>query len=998
MQNYLRQPFRSAIFVATAVFGMPSTRAEPTLEPEKQEIVRLERFVVTGSHLASSQGAPVTVIGLEDIARSGVSTNVLDVLRKQMPAFSGSGNLGANNASTGATSTYGGSRLALHNMPTLVLLNGRRVATSGANARGGSSFIDVNQFPLAAIERIEVVTSGASAVYGSDAIGGVVNIILKPSYNGSEVGGQYAFSTRDGDYSEKSAYFTAGASTGRLGVIVTGSYSKSSPLMQTDRPFSNFAASTSYSGVVAQTIGTITTSYYLNQAVNSPSEQVPVGPAATAPGMSGLVGSGLYTQSTTANPTPGLNLAGDVTLLTEQEKRSGYIGLNLKLIDRRLEAFGDVLYSKSKSFSQLGAQFATFNGTGSNPQQIAAGTPYNPTTTNLAPSFRYIPAPRRYSNDATLLRFATGLRGEITPTWNWEAAYTYSRNKLVTQISNVLYTPNLDLAVLGGYDQNGNVVAGGRYSRVYANYATPLVPPSYNTTALAAGWLATQRNASNTVLQPALDPFARSTGTDPASIANVLGTSHADFKSGLQSLDLVVRGNLFELPAGDIAVAVGGDHRVEKLQGVPDENSRSSGPTGQRWSGGTFFDAFDQDRDVNAGFLELLVPVSSPRWNLDIVHALDLTLAYRVEHYSDAGSSSSPRYGVRWQPVSEDVTVRYSYSKAFGAPTLFQMFGTQQGLTNDLRTLFGLPAGPWLATLRQTPSKSMQPTLARTQSVGVVFSPKALKGLIVSFDYTDAYLKNLVGRLGPSVILQSVDQLGAASPYVSQVGLYNFPGEPGAQTVTTPGQIKSFLQANPANTTASILYVNDPAMNLTSAKLRALDVSANYTWSTERRSTFKFGATGTFFLADKIQSLPSDPYYDYARQMTSAEGTMPAYRFYTQLEWRTAAWEASLGNTYIPPVEDTGAGGSVFANSSSLRRIRLASFLSWDVSLAYTLSFNKTGDGKRVLQLKTGINNVTDEMPPVSSQAFVGPNSPGADTSTYGLIGRLYYVSASVRF
>ena len=986
MQTHYRLPARAVILAVTALIGASAILAQPAPGPEKQEVVTLDRYVVTGSHLASAQGVSlVTVIGSDEIARCGVSTNVLDVLRKQMPAFSGSGNLGTTNASTGATSTYGGSKLALHNMPTLVLLNGRRVATSGANARGGSSFVDVNQFPLAAIERIEVVTDGASAIYGSDAIGGVVNVILKPNFNGSEVGGQYAFSTRNGDYSEKSAYFTTGASNRRFSVIVSGSYFKSSPLMQTDRPFSNMAASTSYSGVVG--------SSYLSPTLNSPSEVVPVGTAATAANLAALP-AGTYLSG-----VPGLNLAGDVTLQTEQEKRTAYAGLNYKIIDRRLEAFGDVLYTKNKSFSQLGAQFATFNGTGTNPQQIAAGTPYNPTIASLSPSFRYVSAPRRYSNDATLLRFTAGLKGEITPIWNWEAAYTYSNNKLTTQITNVLYTPNLDLAVLGGYDKNGNVLAGGRYSRVYANYAAPAVPAIYNTTALAAGWLAAQRTTSNTVLQPALDPFARSTGIDPASLANVLGTSHADFTSGLQSLDLVVRGSLFDLPAGAIAVAVGGDHRVEKLKGVPDENSRSSGPTAQRWSGGTVFDLFDEDRDVNAGFVELQLPVTSPRWNIDIAYALDLTFAYRIEHYSDAGRSSSPRYGVRWQPVDDQVTVRYSYSKAFAAPTLFQMYGTQQGLTSDLRTLFGLPAGPWQATVRQMPGTSLRPTSARTQSVGVVFAPKGLKGLTVAFDYADADLKNFVKGIGANTILQSVDQLGTASPYVSQVAFYNFPGQSGAQAITAVGQVKSFLQANPASTIPSLLYVNDPAMNLTAAKVRTLDVSANYAWSTVDHSAFELGTTGTFFLADKIQSLPSDPYYDYARQMTSTEGTMPAYRFYTKLEWRKAAWEAMLGNTYIPPVEDTGAGGSVFANSTTLRRIRLASFVTWDLSLGYTLSLsNKTGAAKRLLQLKAGVNNVTDKMPLLSSQAYASPNSPSADTGAYGFIGRLYYVSADVKF
>ena len=984
MPIHLNPFIRASLLAAITLSGASLTRAQTSPEPEKQETIALDRFVVTGSHLDASKGAaPVMVVTSDEIVRSGISSNVLEVLRKQMPAFVGSGNIGVSNGSTGATNTYGGSKIALHNLPTLVLLNGRRVATNGANARGGLNFVDVSQFPLSAIERIEVVTDGASAVYGSDAIGGVVNIILKPTFNGSEVGGGYAFSNRDGDYSEKSAYVTTGATNGRLGVIVNGSYFKSTPLMQTDRPFSCVAATTSYSGVVGTS--------YLNPSLNSPSAAVPVGTAATATSIATLP-TGTYQTG-----VPGLNLAGDVTLLTEQEKRSAYAGLTCRLVDRKLEAFGDVLYTKNDSYSQLGAQFATFSGTGTNPQQIAKYSPYNPTTASLSPSLRYTPAPRRYTNDAKLLRFTTGLRGEITPAWNWEAAYTYNTNKLTTQISNVLYTPNLDLAVLGGYDQAGNMVQGGRYSRVYTNFAAPAVPsgPDYDTTAKAATWLAAQRTTANTVLQPALDPFARPAGIDPASLANVFGTSHAEFTSGLQSLDLIVRGSAFDLPAGGIDLAAGGDHRLESLKGVPDENSRSSGAIAQRWSGATFFDLFDQNRAVNAGFVELRFPVTSPKWNIDLAHAFDASFAYRVEHYSDMGRASTPRYGLRWQPVDDQVTVRYSYSKAFTAPSLFQMAGTQQTLTSDLRNLFGLPAGPWQATSRQTPNTSLAPTLAHTQSVGIVVSPKAVKGLTVTVDYTDTDLKNLVSRIGANTILQSVNQFGTASPYASQVAFYNFPGKEKSLAIAAPGDVKTFLQTHAAAATPANLFVVDPAVNLSAAKVRALDVSARYVWATKSCGTFAVGTAGTFIIDDKIQTLPTDPYYEYAGLMTSTEGTMSGSHFYTTLDWQKSGWDVSIGNTYISPGDDMGTGGS-----TASKRIRIPSYMSWDLAVGYTLRFQQTKVAALFKELKVsvGVNNLADKMPPSAPQAFPTTSAAGADVATYGAIGRLYYVSAALKF
>src|ERR1035437_9411597 len=145
-------PFiRVSLFAAITLSGATLTCAQTSPEPEKQEVIALDRFVVTGSDLDASKGAsPGMVVTSDENVRSGISSNVLEVLRKQMPAFVGSGNIGVSNGSTGATNTYGGSKIALHNLPTLVLLNGRRVATNGANARGGANFVDVSQFPLSA--------------------------------------------------------------------------------------------------------------------------------------------------------------------------------------------------------------------------------------------------------------------------------------------------------------------------------------------------------------------------------------------------------------------------------------------------------------------------------------------------------------------------------------------------------------------------------------------------------------------------------------------------------------------------------------------------------------------------------------------------------------------------------------------------------------------------------------------------------------------------------
>ncbi len=189
-----------ALAVRRPVAAPPEKKSDKITAPatDADTPVKLATFVVTGSNIptaADSTDAPVVIIGRQDIEQTGLNANLLQILRESIPAFAGRSNSGVSNATNVNQNTAGGSQIALHNLDTLILLNGRRIAMSGINATGGKNFVDINQIPVAAIDHMEVLTDGASAIYGSDAIGGVVNIILKSNYEGAELGGRYAVST-----------------------------------------------------------------------------------------------------------------------------------------------------------------------------------------------------------------------------------------------------------------------------------------------------------------------------------------------------------------------------------------------------------------------------------------------------------------------------------------------------------------------------------------------------------------------------------------------------------------------------------------------------------------------------------------------------------------------------------------------------------------------------------------------------------------------------------
>jgi iron complex outermembrane receptor protein len=928
--------------------------------PEAVEIV------VTGSRIPTpieKVAAKVTIIDADAIQKAGVSTDVLDILRKTVPSFQGRGNTGASNANNTNQNTAGGAQLQLHNLDTLVLVNGRRVAISGIAAIGGKAFVDVNQIPPSAIDHIEVLADGASAIYGSDAIGGVVNIILKSNYDGADIGirdGQAS-----GDYRERSAYFTAGSAWHDLHVTISGSWSENDPLYQDRRSFS-----TPIFGRVSAVPGTIggATPAILAAGLNTPSAKNPTGANATAGSLAALLANGTYFASTNPAIANTYDISQFQTLLLGADQKAFSINLNDEIIQNRLIAFGDAEFSRNTSFTQ----FLPITQTLTVPQNAA----FNPLDAAF-PSVNFADwnLPKQFDNTADAARITAGLRGNITSSWNWEAAYVYSRNTLDQTQSNLIYKPNLALAIAGGYDANGNPLAGGGYSKVYSGFST----------------------AHPFVLQPALDPFARAAALNPASIANVFGQEQIRTSSFLHSFDASIVGTVFKLPAGEPGVALGVSWRQEGLSATTDPNGNNTGPTAQRWIGGTFADAYAQDRTVKGAYAEVRIPVTSPDWNFVGFHALDLIFAGREEDYTDAGSAFVPKLSFRWQPISESLTIRGSYSKSFTAPTLFAEGGptdTRIVGSGVIQSVFGIANPGFNGEDGNNPN--LRPSKTQTHTLSVTFTPKEIPGLVLSGEFSAIHQSGFPGGIGFTNILQSVDQQGAASPFINNLTMGNFPGLPGAVAFTAPGQVGAYLRANPNN--AANLYAIDQFQNLGGLQVKTYTINGGYEFPTTQFGTFSVNTAGTVFDSFEFQALPSQAFYQYAgfasNGGTGVQGTLPKYRFYTTLDWRITHWDATLANTYASGVTDIGAGGIVYQTSTTLKPLPVASYAAWDIRLAYT-GDSVLGRVGKSWSAAIGVNNIANRLPPLSPQAFTDNN---ADVSSYSPIGRLVYVTAGIKF
>lgn len=704
-------------FGAWVALGQAQTAPADTTTTEEQPI-KLEKFEVTGSYIpfAGTQTAlPVTTLDAKAIEDTGITTNVLEVLRKAAPQFTGNGNLGNSNANISSGSTGGGSQVAFRNTQTLVLVNGRRMSYAPILASGGFQYVDVNLIPLSAIERIDILQDGASATYGTDAVAGVVNIILKTNFKGFEVNGHYGYSTNTGHYEQRSFSVVGGASTDKTAITVSAEYTSTDPLFQYERDFSNPSYGTaSFAGIVNTRPPVALQFYVLNPSLNAP----PAGHTALAD----LVAQGVYLPVDVNNLISGtgseqqyaFNLAQYVTLLVENKRSSATVNFDHQFNDR-ISVFGDLIYTQTNTYSQLNAQPIT--------AVLSATNPSNPTTQTMQVRNRFLSNPREYFYDTTSIRGIIGARGSFNENFKWETA----ANK---NIIDQNYT-------------NNNVVNAVLRADAVANGLVNLA--------------------------------ARQQAPGAVAAAGFFGTAIGKATSTLTTYDGRVSGEIFEMPAGPVGFAAGLEYRVETLKQTADVYSQTAT---FGWESATTLDPFNSDRNVWSYFAEVRIPLLSDKQNIQFAHSLEIDAAFRHEKYSDTDDPTVPKVSLSWRPVSEELLIRATYSKSFAAPTLFNLFGPGGvGFTSPLG-LDKLGGGTIVgqANARSGSNPNLLPSRSKNYTFGFIWSPKSVKGFSLTADYFDIEQTDLISSIGSETILQDVETNGASSPYAGFVKLGGFTG------------------------------------------------------------------------------------------------------------------------------------------------------------------------------------------------------------------------------
>lgn len=674
-----------------------------------------EVIVVTGS-LIDKPGfeapTPTTVIGEVEL-RQASKNNAAEVLA-DIPQFRFSNNPSTNQG-LNSIGSAGGDLRALGGARTLNLVNGHRFAGDA----------DLNSIPFGAIKRIDVVTGGASATYGSGAVAGVINIILKDDLNGLAVTAQSGISSR-GDGAQYRFDITGGTdfSEGRGNILISAEYFKDEGIL------SQFArenvggfqliGNPGFTPANGQTRRLLLPDIHFNQfskgglVINGPfagQQFLPGG--ALAPFNKGSIDAGRF-----GFGGEGPQVSESFALRSPLERQNAVAAITYALTDSiRLSA--DFRYANVESGSTVVTDQSVstikidnaFLSADARSRLVAAGA----TTFRLA----------RFNNDIGFntsdvkresYQGTIGLDGDLGQTFRWDVYYTHGELLRDEAFINLILNTAFDQAIDSVIDTRaGSATAGQPICRVaLTDPATRCVP---------------------------LNPFGEGSPSAAAG-AFVFGTSSSHVKDTLDVVAGTLRGEPFSLWAGPVSVAIGAEWRKEKAVGTVDPLSA------MRAFRNFQFDPFAPAQiSVKEGFGEILLPLVK---DVPLLRLLEFNGAARYSDYSTEGGIWSWKLGLI-NELFDGLRVRAVRSRDIRAPNLREAFGPGGLITTSLIDPFlNLSAA---AIIRTGGNSGLVSEKADTTTAGIVFEPSFISGLSISADYYTIDVDGAISNIGAQEII-----------------------------------------------------------------------------------------------------------------------------------------------------------------------------------------------------------------------------------------------------
>ncbi len=818
-----------------------------------------QRVEITGSSIkrVQAEGAvPLQTITREEIDRAGI------VSAEQLVARISANGTGADNLASnvgiqlGTTdrNNNGNSSANLRGLGannTLVLLNGRRVVAHGAKGNAA----DLSFIPLAAIQRVEVLKDGASAVYGTDAIGGVINFILRRDYTGLEATG-FVDVTEEGGGNIWRGSLLGGFGnllTDRYNVMASITVDRQRGLAGTERGFSNgfqperglspdtagapFATQTGAAGTALG--ATFTLPFTGAQTYNRANLLSFQDACDTVPGMS------QYQSALWNNPGARWACAfdyGGSAMLIQPVERSNLVARGTFALAPDVDLVAEFTGSHAVATKQFEPYQITTTGATAGGAQYPVGGPYYQDLSAYIPSFdptRPIAyrwrctdcGGRTIETTTDAWRMLVGAEGTWRDRWDWRVGLSTSQSKAES--------------VLG---------------RGYL-FTQPMVA------ALGSG-----------LVNPWLLPGQTQTPEAMALLegASAAGTRLFDGRATLTQLDGTVSGEVVRLPAGPLAMAFGVERRSESY--AFDDGSTRTPPV--------FLAPFDPpfpkvSRDITAAFVEAAVP---------IVRDLEATLAVRTDRYSDFGTTTNPKVTLRWQPLRQ-VVLRGSYNEGFRAPSFFQLYTqlVESQVPGNIADPELCPAGPsapgadlTVCAIRpdalQGGNPNLDPETSKQWTIGFALSP--LPWLTASVDLWQIKRTNLIYELTPQQVIANWTQF------------------PGALVRGANGRLDDdggYIRAGFINAAGDITRGTD------------VSLQANTRWG---GATWTATFDGTYIDSHRSRIFTSQPYVESAGQWDSRD-LFVRWKHQLNVAYTRGDWSAMVGQSYTSGYRDEVPAGTV---------------------------------------------------------------------------------------
>lgn len=935
--------------------------AAPVAQPPEQGAVggpTVSEVVVTGTRIrgVGPVGSSVIPVGQDEIVKTGVATTG-DVLRDipQVLEFGGGEDYSGGSIVQGSTRDISFAKTVnlrgIGSGATLSLVDGHRVAPGNIDG----SLFDADNIPEQALQRIEVVADGASAIYGSDAIAGVVNYVLRKPFDGLEATARFGGAS---DVSEHLLGFVGGKTwdfMGGGGVMIAYENYYRGALSAAARPNLYNSDLSPYGGPPATD-----TANPGNVIINGVEYPIPFGQNGQNFTLASLGTAGQVNRENIWTGTEGL---------PRQDRNSGVMEITQR-VTNWLQLFGEGYYSQ-RDYSI--AQWAATEAPG---LEVPDTNPYSPcapgkSTANnqgiVCPADGTVTVPYSFINDlgpqnrsGSSRSYAAIAGANITLPLDWKGSVslTYSRDYEFAHNQNVVNGALLNAAVTG----------------VGKPASVPFLNPFCDGTAFACNSPATLASFS-----AFNDEFSR--------------YAFSDVQGGFD-------GPLFHLPGGEVRLAVGGEAHHDRLASSQfGNNFLPSLDT-------LVFPVVPSSRDVEAGYGELYVPIFGPDNAIPFFKKLDLSAAVRHEHYSDFGGTTNPKIGINWTPF-DGLQLHGSYGTSFHAPTLQSIdayaaagFLYYQAPSSAIGVTAAAPST--LAALFQVGGQAgLQPETATTWSGGFDWQPPSIRGLDVSLNYYNIDYTNKIDTATYNAGLVAALTDPIYYPFINFNPMY-YPTLPnGVANPLTQAQFNAILAADTSNPRLPVLLGPAPTVAQTAALLDGrsnnegtidtdgFDLAARYAFHPTPWGDFHVGFAGQYVLHYTTAVTPAAPLVENVNNFTYPL----RFRSRSEIGWDYGNWSASLfwnfQNGYTVP-------RSYLPASVPDQYMNVESYSTIDATVIYNTKDTFHSRYLDNITVVLAVQNLFDSDPPLVVN--VGAESIRFDPSEASPLGRSASIQVSKRF